>query len=89
MPELIDALDGGVLFLTGDHGCDPTTPSTDHSRERTPLLAAGLAGGPLRDLGDAGHVRGSRGDRSPSCLGVRSRDLDGSSFAAELGSAVA
>ena len=50
IPELIDALDGGVVFLTGDHGCDPTTPPTDHSRERTPLLAAGLQGGPY-DIG--------------------------------------
>jgi phosphopentomutase len=31
-----------LLFLTADHGNDPTTPSTDHSRERVPLLALGL-----------------------------------------------
>lgn len=31
-------LDGDLLFITADHGCDPTTPSTDHSREYTPLL---------------------------------------------------
>jgi phosphopentomutase len=30
-----------LLILTADHGCDPTTPSTDHSREYTPLLASG------------------------------------------------
>ncbi|HXE12879.1 MAG TPA: phosphopentomutase [Bryobacteraceae bacterium] len=30
-----------LLILTADHGCDPTTPSTDHSREFTPLLASG------------------------------------------------
>jgi phosphopentomutase len=30
-----------VLFITADHGCDPTTPSTDHSREYVPLLAYG------------------------------------------------
>lgn len=30
-----------VLFLVADHGCDPTTPSTDHSRELVPLLAYG------------------------------------------------
>jgi phosphopentomutase len=47
LPEVIAALDGGVLLITGDHGCDPTTPSTDHSRERTPLLAAGLPRGPV------------------------------------------
>jgi phosphopentomutase len=36
-----------VLFLTSDHGCDPTTPSTDHSREYAPVIAYGsrLLGG--------------------------------------------
>ena len=33
--------DGDLLILTADHGCDPTTPSTDHSREYTPLLVYG------------------------------------------------
>ncbi len=40
MPELLDAmLDGDLLIVTADHGCDPTTDSTDHSREYVPLLA--------------------------------------------------
>ncbi|HEY3457085.1 MAG TPA: phosphopentomutase [Bryobacteraceae bacterium] len=30
-----------MLIFTADHGCDPTTPSTDHSREYTPLLVYG------------------------------------------------
>jgi phosphopentomutase len=30
-----------MLVLTADHGCDPATPSTDHSREYVPLIAAG------------------------------------------------
>jgi phosphopentomutase len=30
-----------VLFITADHGCDPTTPSTDHSREYVPVLVYG------------------------------------------------
>jgi phosphopentomutase len=30
-----------MLWVTADHGNDPTTPSTDHSREYTPLLVAG------------------------------------------------
>ena len=30
-----------LLILTADHGCDPSTPSTDHSREYTPMLAWG------------------------------------------------
>ncbi len=31
--------DGDLLIITADHGCDPKTPSTDHSREYTPMLA--------------------------------------------------
>ncbi len=30
-----------ILFITADHGTDPTTPSTDHSREYVPVLAVG------------------------------------------------
>jgi phosphopentomutase len=30
-----------LLIITADHGCDPATPSTDHSREYTPMLAYG------------------------------------------------
>jgi len=33
--------DPDALFITADHGCDPTTPSTDHSREYVPLLIFG------------------------------------------------
>jgi phosphopentomutase len=42
LPEFRAALlPGDMAILTADHGCDPTTPSTDHSREYTPLLAFG------------------------------------------------
>lgn len=42
VPELLEALrPGDYLLVTADHGCDPTTPSTDHSREYVPLLVAG------------------------------------------------
>ena len=40
LPEL-ELREGDALFITADHGCDPTTPSTDHSREFTPLLVYG------------------------------------------------
>ena len=40
LPSL-DLQSGDLLVLTADHGCDPTTPSTDHSREYTPLLVYG------------------------------------------------
>ncbi|TML18120.1 MAG: phosphopentomutase [Actinobacteria bacterium] len=40
LPDLLDALrPQDLLILTSDHGCDPTTPSTDHSREHAMLLA--------------------------------------------------
>jgi len=50
LPRLLSRLrPGDLLALTADHGCDPTTPSTDHSREFVPLLvhAPGRTGGPL------------------------------------------
>jgi len=40
LPDLLAALrTGDILVITSDHGCDPTTPSTDHSREYAMLLA--------------------------------------------------
>jgi phosphopentomutase len=43
--------DGDLAILTADHGCDPTTPSTDHSREYVPLLACGKRARPGVNLG--------------------------------------
>jgi phosphopentomutase len=82
MPELVGALGGGVLMLTGDHGCDPTTPPTDHSRERTPMLMAGVPGGPY-DVG-ARDTFADLGATAADLLGVP-WDLEGRSFAAEVG----
>ena len=42
LPEIVDRLiSSDLLIITADHGCDPTTPSTDHSREYAPLLVFG------------------------------------------------
>ena len=42
LPGLVSSLKkDDLLFITADHGNDPTTPSTDHSRECVPLIAAG------------------------------------------------
>ncbi|HHT65809.1 MAG: phosphopentomutase [Caldicoprobacterales bacterium] len=42
IPQLMDSLsENDVLILTADHGCDPTTASTDHSREYIPVLVYG------------------------------------------------
>jgi len=82
LPEIERHLrENDVLFLTADHGNDPTTPSTDHARERVPLLAIGA------------HVRaGSLGERASfSDLGATVAELlgvsyrgRGTSFAPEL-----
>ncbi len=84
MPELLDAMvDGDLLIVTADHGCDPTTPSTDHSREYTPLIATikGVEGGV--DLG----TRVTFADIGETVLdfyGLRDRCGRGSSFLAEV-----
>ena len=65
-----------LLILTADHGCDPTTPGTDHTREHAPLLARfdGHGGrrhdGPFADVG-ASVLRWLTG---------RDADLPGSPF---------
>ena len=42
LPEIMAQLkDEDILIVTADHGCDPTTPSTDHSREYVPVLICG------------------------------------------------
>jgi phosphopentomutase len=42
LPGLLDRMtDADGLFVVADHGIDPTTPSTDHSRELVPLLVYG------------------------------------------------
>ncbi len=39
LPELMDSMQkDDLLIITADHGCDPTTPGTDHTREQVPLL---------------------------------------------------
>ena len=51
LPSMLDALrEDDLLFITADHGNDPTTPSTDHARECVPLLVLGPAVRPV-DLG--------------------------------------
>ncbi len=54
--------EGDLAIFTADHGCDPTTPSTDHSREYVPLLVhgpkarAGVNLGLRRTLSDIGQT---------------------------------
>ena len=79
LPEILRLLgEDGMLLITADHGCDPAFPTTDHTRERVPVLAWGLGlqeGVPL-------GVRDTFADVSATvleALGARAR-LDGTSF---------
>ena len=60
LEDILEALrPGDLLIVTSDHGCDPTTPSTDHSREHALLLAyaAGRnAGGRVHEGGEFADV---------------------------------
>ncbi len=52
LPEITGSLgQNGLLIITADHGCDPTTASTDHSREYVPLLVTGSPSRTGVDLG--------------------------------------
>jgi len=83
LPELLAALrPGDLLVLTADHGNDPTTPSTDHSREYVPLLVHGPG---LRAGVDLGlrETFSDVGATVAEALGVR-WDGPGRSFLREL-----
>ena len=86
LPELIAAVGEGLMFLTGDHGCDPTDASTDHTREYVPALVTGGALG-ARDAVNLG-VRDTFADvgaTGAEALGVNRSGLAGTSFLGELG----
>jgi phosphopentomutase len=88
LPELVEAVGEGLLFLTGDHGCDPTdTSSTDHTREYTPVLASGVRGEQTARAVDVGirPVFADLGATVAEVLGVTTEGLAGTSFAREIG----
>ncbi|MDD4802689.1 MAG: phosphopentomutase [Syntrophomonas sp.] len=68
-----------ILFISADHGCDPTTPGTDHTRENVPLLVYGKNIKPGMELG----VRDSFADLGRTIaefLQVECLDVAGQSF---------
>lgn len=78
LPEILGALkDEDLLIITADHGCDPTTSSTDHSREYIPIMVYGKTVEP-RDIG----IRQSFTDIGKSILDYLAiaNDLHGQSF---------
>ncbi len=78
-----DMREDDVLLITADHGCDPATPSTDHSREYTPMLIYGNSIKSGVNLG----TRSSFADISATVLdyfGVGKEDTRGESFLGEV-----
>lgn len=74
-----DMKEEDVLLITADHGCDPATPSTDHSREYTPMLIYGKGIKSGVNLG----TRASFSDISATVLdyfGVEQAGTSGQSF---------
>ena len=73
-----------LLIITADHGCDPATPSTDHSREYTPMLAYGKKLKAGVNLG----TRESFGDIGATVLewfNLPTDEIYGTSFLKEMG----
>jgi len=83
LPEILGMLrDDDILYITADHGCDPTTPGTDHTREYVPLLIYGKdvrSGVNLGTRDGFGHVAAT----VLESLNV-SGDVDGESLLSQL-----
>lgn len=80
LPEILRLMqENDVLIITADHGCDPTTLSTDHSREYIPVLVYGDAVKPGADIGE----RSSFCDIGKTILDILhiNNELNGDSFA--------
>lgn len=72
-----------MLIITADHGCDPSTPSTDHSREYVPMIVCGDGIKAGVDLG----TRSTFADISATVLdylGVNKEDTAGESFLSKV-----
>jgi len=73
-----------LVFITADHGCDPTDVSTDHTREYVPLIVAGPRITGARPLGTR-TTMGDLGATVAEYLGLSKEGLPGTSVLGELG----
>lgn len=82
IPEIISSLkDDDMLIITADHGNDPTTPSTDHSREYVPILVYGKQ---IKENINIG-TRATYADISATILDIYNMEqLTGTSFKDEI-----
>lgn len=80
LPTMLQAMQPeDILFICADHGCDPTTAGTDHTREMVPLLIYGQKVKAGTHLG----IRTSFADLGQTIaeyLGIKSQDTAGQSF---------
>lgn len=82
LPKIKESMkDTDVLILTADHGCDPSTPSTNHSREYIPIL---IYGKQIKENVDLG-VRDTYADIAATVLDIfQLQQLEGTSFKNEI-----
>lgn len=82
IPEIIESMkETDILIITSDHGNDPSTPSTDHSREYVPILVYGKEVKENVDLG----IRLTYADISATILDILGlKQLEGTSFKDEI-----
>lgn len=83
LPEIMAAMkEEDILFITADHGCDPTTSSTDHSREYVPVL---ICGKKVKEGVDLGIRKGftDLGQTVADYLGLDA-DFDADSFLQDI-----
>jgi phosphopentomutase len=72
-----------LLFITADHGCDPTDVSTDHTREYVPFLIAGPRVSQACDLGTR-RTFADLGVTICDLLGISSKGFPGKCALSEL-----
>ena len=85
LAALLETLrENDLLFITADHGCDPTDVSTDHTREYVPLIVAGPRIRGARPLGTRSTF-GDLGATLCDLLELPKTGLAGTSVLAELG----
>ena len=83
LPAILETIgEGDLLILTADHGNDPVTPSTDHSREYVPLVCYAPSGKSGVNLGTRSTFA-DIGKTVVEYFGVRN-SLDGTSFLREV-----
>ena len=75
--------DDDLLIISADHGCDPKTKSTDHSREFVPMLAVGKG---VRENNNLGTIKGFDAIAKTILenFDIKSKEISGTSFLKEI-----